>query len=173
MSNTDENLIPIVLFSFRYWITVQLVILFSKKIIMSQLTPISRMFYLNKSNHRQQFSNIPGLHVSGYVWLYRWPLWCHVSLQLSSTIQLFKFPSSTYMSLEWCHNGYGGVSNHQPHHCLLNHLFRRTSKKTSKLRVTGLWAGNSPVTGEFPAQMANNAENVSIGWRHHVIWSLG
>ena len=40
--------------------------------------------------------------------------------------------------------------------------------KTSKLRVTGLCAWNSPVTGEFPAQMASNAENVSIGWRHHV-----
>ena len=24
-----------------------------------------------------------------------------------------------------------------------------------------------PVTGEFPAQMASNAENVSIWWRHH------
>ena len=40
--------------------------------------------------------------------------------------------------------------------------------KTSKLRVTGLCAGNSPETGEFPAQMASNAENVSIWWRHHV-----
>ena len=28
-------------------------------------------------------------------------------------------------------------------------------------------AGNSPVTGEFPAQRASNAENVSIWWRHH------
>ena len=28
--------------------------------------------------------------------------------------------------------------------------------------------GNSPVTGEFPAEMASNAENVSIGWRHHI-----
>ena len=27
--------------------------------------------------------------------------------------------------------------------------------------------GNSPVTGEFPAQRASNAENVSIWWRHH------
>ena len=35
-------------------------------------------------------------------------------------------------------------------------------QKTSKLRITGLCAGNSPVTGEFPAQMASNAENVSI-----------
>ena len=40
-------------------------------------------------------------------------------------------------------------------------------KKTSKLRVTGLCVGNSPGTGEFPAQMASNAENVSIWWRHH------
>ena len=46
-------------------------------------------------------------------------------------------------------------------------LFRRTSKKTSKIRVTGLCEGNSPGTGEFPAQMASNAENVSIWWRHH------
>ena len=30
-------------------------------------------------------------------------------------------------------------------------------------------AGNSPGTGEFPAQMASYAENVSIWWRHHVI----
>ena len=35
-------------------------------------------------------------------------------------------------------------------------------RKTSKLLVTGLCAGNSPVTGEFPAQRASNAENVSI-----------
>ena len=44
-------------------------------------------------------------------------------------------------------------------------------KKTSKLRVTGLCAGNSPGTGEFPAQMASNAENVYIWWRHHA-WQL-
>ena len=40
-------------------------------------------------------------------------------------------------------------------------------RKTSQLRVTGLCVGNSPETGEFPAQMAGNAENVSIWWRHH------
>ena len=39
---------------------------------------------------------------------------------------------------------------------------RRRSKKTSKLRVTGLCVGNSAVTGEIPAQRASNAENVSI-----------
>ena len=70
--------------------------------------------------------------------------------------------------LQWRHNGCNSVSNHQPHDCLLNRLFRRRSKKTSKLRVTGLCAGNSPGTGKFPAQMASYAENVSIWWRHHV-----
>ena len=39
--------------------------------------------------------------------------------------------------------------------------------KTSKLRATGLCEGNAPVTGEFPAQRASDAENVSIWWRHH------
>ena len=47
-------------------------------------------------------------------------------------------------SLHWRHNDHDGVSNHQPHGCLLNRLFRRRSKKTSKLRVTGLCVGNSP-----------------------------
>ena len=73
-------------------------------------------------------------------------------------------------SLQWRHNGHGSVSNHQPHDCLLNRLLRRRSKKTLKLRVTVLCAGNSPGTGEFPAQMASHAGNVSIWWRHHV-WS--
>ena len=41
-------------------------------------------------------------------------------------------------------------------------------RKHEKLRVTGLCTGNSLGTGEFPAQMASNAENVSIWWRHHV-----
>ena len=47
-------------------------------------------------------------------------------------------------TLHWRHNDYDGVSNHKPCGCLLNRLFRRRSKKTSKLRVTGLCAGNSP-----------------------------
>ena len=67
-----------------------------------------------------------------------------------------------FISLQWCDNGHEGVSNHQAYHCLLNRLARRRSKKTSKLDITGLCAGNSPVTGEFTAQMASNAENVSL-----------
>ena len=71
-------------------------------------------------------------------------------------------------SLQCRQNGRDGVSNHQPYDCLLNRLFRRRSEKTPKLRVTGLCEENSLVTGEFPAQRASNAENVSIWWRHHV-----
>ena len=77
----------------------------------------------------------------------------------------FKMPCP----LRWGHRGRDGDSNHQPHDCLLNRLFGCRSKKTSKLRVTGLCVGNSPVTGEFPEQMASNAENISIWWRHHVL----
>ena len=78
-----------------------------------------------------------------------------------------KIEKKMAITLQWRPNGHDGVSNHQPHHCLLSRLFGRRSKKTSKLRVTGLCAGNSPGTDEFPAQMASNAENVSIWWRHH------
>ena len=52
------------------------------------------------------------------------------------------------IALPWRHDVCDGFSNHQHLDC----LFMRRSKKTSKLRVTGLCVGNSPVTGEFPAQ---------------------
>ena len=39
-------------------------------------------------------------------------------------------------------------------------------KHQSFASLAFVW-GNSPGTGEFPAQMASNAENVSIWWRHH------
>ena len=49
-------------------------------------------------------------------------------------------------TLQWRHNERNGVSDHQPHDCLPNRLFTHRSIKTSKLRITGLSAGNSPVT---------------------------
>ena len=76
------------------------------------------------------------------------------------------------ISLLLRHNEHDSVSNHQPQDCILNRLFRRRSKKTSKPCVTGLCVGNLPGTGEFPEQMASNAENVSIRWRHHVSMCL-
>ena len=53
-------------------------------------------------------------------------------------------------TLHWRHNDHDGVSNHQPHGCLLIRLFRRRSKKASKLRVTGLGVGNSPGPANSP-----------------------
>ena len=62
--------------------------------------------------------------------------------------------------LLWRHNGRDGVSNLQPQLCLINRLCGHRSKKTSKLRVTGLCAVNLPVTGEFPTQRASDAEKM-------------
>ena len=83
-------------------------------------------------------------------------------------------------SLHWRHNDHDGVSNHQPHGCLLNRLFRRWSKKTSKLRVTGLCVGNSPGPVNSPHKgpvtwkmflfddviMCKQGSNVSWGFRY-------
>ena len=90
--------------------------------------------------------------------------------QSPQTLRLVKLENSAMESagaLRWRHNELDGVSDHQPYHCLLKRLIRRRSKKTPKLRITGLCVGNSPVPGELLAQMASNAENVSIWWRHH------
>ena len=66
------------------------------------------------------------------------------------------------VTIQWRRNERDGVSNRQPCDDLPFRLFRRKSKKTSKLRVTGLCEGTSSVNGEFPAQRASNAKNVSI-----------
>ena len=79
---------------------------------------------------------------------------------------LFRCYERNTLQLQWRPNGLDGVSIHHSHHCLLSRLFGRRSKKTSKPRTTGLCARNSPGTGEFPAQRASKAENVSIWWRH-------
>ena len=84
----------------------------------------------------------------------------------------FELSRNPSRSSQWRNNERDGISNHQRLDCLLNALFRRRSKKTSKARVTGLCEGNSPVTGEFPAQKASNAENVSIWWRRHDVSHL-
>ena len=66
-----------------------------------------------------------------------------------SLLKIFEFRIQ-FDSLLWRHNGHNSVSNHQPYDCLLSRLFRRRSKQTSKLRVTGLCAGNSPGPVNFP-----------------------
>ena len=67
-----------------------------------------------------------------------------IPLHYSKLTHQLSFFQNINLSLRWRHNGPDSESNHQPHGCLLNRLFRRRSRKTSKLRVTGLWVGNSP-----------------------------
>ena len=90
------------------------------------------------------------------LYIYRTWTWSSPCLQMSLYLliqQQAQICLQNDISLQWHHNGFS--------------KFRRRLKKTSKLRVTGLCAGNSLVTGDFPAQMASNVENVSIWWRHH------
>ena len=58
----------------------------------------------------------------------------HVSERRTNHSTAFEMP---YGTLQWRHNERDGVSNHRLD-CLLSRLFRRRSKKTSTLRVTGL-----------------------------------
>ena len=77
------------------------------------------------------------------------------------------------VSSQWRHNKHNGILNPWRLHCLLNCWFRCRSKKTLKLRTTGICEGNSPVTGEFPSQKASKVENVSIWWHHHAMAIAG
>ena len=61
-----------------------------------------------------------------------------------------------YIPLQWRHNEHDGVT----HDCLLNRIFKAQIKENIKAPCH--WPYDSLVTGEFPAQMASNAKNVSI-----------
>ena len=79
-----------------------------------------------------------------YDWIKMRCIILHISHHCEScwftTVWLWQF----IYTLQWRHSGLNGVSNHQPHDCLLNRLFGHRSRKTLKLRVTGLCQGNSP-----------------------------
>ena len=67
------------------------------------------------------------------------------------------------------YNDHPGVSNYRRPDCLLEPLFRLTSKKTSKPVLLALFEQKPPVTNGFPSQRASNAETVSIWWLHHEV----
>ena len=76
--------------------------------------------------------------------------------------------------LRWRHNGHDCVWNHQPPDFLLNRLLRCRSKKTSKLRVTGLCAGNSPGPVNSPHKWLvmlkiMTSSCLSRWWHHHAV----
>ena len=80
---------------------------------------------------------------------------------ISGLYLYIKFMVCVYSALhssQWRYNERDDLSIHLRLDCLLNRLFRCISKKIPKLRVPGLWEVNLPVTGEFPAQRASNAE---------------
>ena len=84
------------------------------------------------------------------VWVLRF-LDYQISVVSCAITSVSKHPVRHRMhTLQWRHNERDGVSNHRCLDCLLNRLLRRRSKKTSKLRVTGLCEGNPPVTCGFP-----------------------
>ena len=75
-------------------------------------------------------------------------------------------------TLQWRHNGRDGFLNHRLLDCLLNRLFRRRSKWTSKLRVTGLcegelWPVNSPHKGPVTRKMSP-VDDVTMIYDHRV-----
>ena len=73
------------------------------------------------------------------------PLFCSIYSQREELSIPIRNPTeNANPALRWRRNEHDGVLNRQPFHCLLSRLFGRRSKKTSKLRVTGLCVGNSP-----------------------------
>ena len=100
------------------------------------------------------------------VWFELDGLGCYTSNMLQDAGNIQSFTTWKLQTLQWRHNDCDGVSTHLHLDCLLNCLFRRRSKKTSKLLVTCPCEGNSSVTGEFLAQWASNTENVFNWWCH-------
>ena len=111
--------------------------------------------------------------------LCHWPLWGEstgdrwIPLTMDQWCKKCFHLMTSSWTLQWCHNGHDGISNHQPNDCLLVY-----SGQWKKLRVTGLCEGNPLVTSGFPSQRASNAEkcveyshgSVSqpcVMWLHH------
>ena len=86
-------------------------------------------------------------------------LWCVVVLMPSRTFKVGNFVG-TALSLQWHHNERDGVSNNQPHDCLLNRLLRhrlerKRQSSVSLAFVRGIhrWPVNSPHKGSVTRKM--------------------
>ena len=73
------------------------------------------------------------------------------------------------LTSQWRHNGCDSVSK-SPASRLFTQPFIQTQIKEN-IKAPCHWplCGEFTGTGEFPAQMASNAENVSIWWRYHAV----
>ena len=104
-------------------------VLIQHKIACCKITTASRLQYFNSENQ------------------YTWNVCIYIESEPMYQKTKAKNNTNTAVHpLQWRHDERDGVSNHQPHDCLLSRLF---------------------LAGEFPAQMASNAEKVSIWWRHY------
>ena len=116
------------------------------------MSSLTLVIYLSQASHHLEGDSrlqtkLRGRHRRDIIW--------PRSTSVKNTIAIQH--GSTQEALEWRHNERVGVSTYRRLDWLLNLLFRLRSKKTSKLRVTGICEGNSPVIGEFPTQRASNA----------------
>ena len=74
----------------------------------------------------------------------------------------------------WRHNGRDGISNHQPHDCLLNRLFRRRSRKHQSSaplafgRWTHRWPVNSPHKWPVTRKIFPIYDVIMRGWSTHI-----
>ena len=144
-----------------------------------KLVAVEMKYSYNEDKNYLQWTHI--VTKCWYILFWKWIMlmafvWSHMMINFLQTWLLIGWQEVASQSetilekftLLCHHSGCNGITNHQPHTCLLNRSFRHRSKKASKLCVTGLCVGNSLVTVDFPAQMASNTENVSIWWCHHV-----
>ena len=88
-------------------------------------------------------------HFGGLCDFEMWHITLKIITHVSSHKAIFAvyFMKFEWKPLQWRHNERDGVSNHQPHNCLLKRLCKAQIKETSKLRVTGLCSasnGRSP-----------------------------
>ena len=75
-------------------------------------------------------------------------------------------------SLQWCRmsvidHPITGHCSQRFTSCLFSSLRWLIPKKNHTSALLALCGGNPPLTGGFPSQRTNNAENVSIPWLHH------
>ena len=115
--------------------------------------------------------------VNHITWWQFAPLHCAEFLSRMHTFKFVRNKKSRCVSgdIHWCYYDVTWTAWRlkSPATPLFVRLFVRVRiKENSKLRVTGLCEENPPITGEFPAQKASNAENGSISWRQHasVLW---
>ena len=73
--------------------------------------------------------------------LLSWKLLIYCTRDVFCHCSQYNLQETMIGTLEWRHDERDGVSNHQPHGCLHNHLFSRKSKKKSRLRVIVRRAG--------------------------------